>query len=110
MKDFSEWLQSRWKAIGYTSCPEHLRKAQKTGDPKDLPVAIWPEWLAYCREHNHAERERRLADPDLNAEVWEDHLERLRKFRRSRWAGDMYFVGERGGYYRIGRTGRREYL
>ena len=110
MRPFKEWLERRWSEIGYTSCPDHLLKAQRTGDPKDLPTMVWPDWLAYCREHDYEERARRLADPDLNAEVWEDHLERLRKFGRSRWGGDMYFVGERGGYYRIGGTGRREYL
>lgn len=110
MKAFAEWLQDRWQAIGYSSCPDHLKKAEKTGDPKDLPAAVWPEWLAYCRENNRAERDRRLGDPDLNAEIWEDHLDRLRRFGRSRWEGEMYFVGARGGHYRIGGTGRREYI
>lgn len=108
---FSEWLEHRWKECGiYQSCPEYLLKAQSTGKPEDLPLTVWPEWLAYCRQNDHTERERRRSDPDLNTEIWDDHLYRLRRYRRSRWNGEMYFVGERGGYYRIGGTGRREYL
>ena len=108
---FPKWLERRWKDCGlYASCPEYLRKAETTGDPKDLPLTVWPEWLDYRRENNAEERNRRRKNPELNAEVWDDHMYRLIKFGRSRWNGEMYFAGERGGLYRINRTGRREYL
>lgn len=109
MLPFPEWLERRWKETGHLTCPDHLQKAERTGDPEDLPTLAWPEWLAYTREHNHQERSRRLADPNLNAEILADHKARLRNFGRSRWKGDMYFVGERGGLYRMGKSGRREY-
>lgn len=109
--NFSNWLEGRWKESGlYESCPEYLKKAEATGDPKDLPLTVWPEWLAYRNENDAEERNRRRKNPELNADVWEDHVYRMTKYRRSRWQGEMYFVGERGGVYRINAAGRREYL
>lgn len=109
--NFPEWLEGRWKDCGlYESCPEYLQKAEATGDPKDLPMTAWPEWIEYRKENDAEDRNRRRKDPNLNAEVWEDHVHRMMKYRRSRWKGEMYFIGERGGVYRISGAGRREYL
>jgi len=109
--NFSDWLERRWKdTCLYESCPEYLKMAEATGDPKDLPLTVWPEWLEYRNENNVEERNRRRRDPELNADVWEDHMHRMMKYRRSRWKGEMYFLGERGGVYRINGMGRREYL
>jgi hypothetical protein len=109
--NFSEWLEKRWKDTGlYETCPEYLKMAESTGDPKDLPLTVWPEWLEYRNENNAEERNRRRRDPELNADVWEDHVHRMMKYRRSRWKGEIYFLGERGGVYRINGAGRREYL
>lgn len=109
--NFSDWLEGRWKDCSlYESCPEYLKKAEATGDPKDLPLIVWPEWLEYRNENDAEQRNRRRRDPDLNAEVWGDHMHRMKKYRRSRWNGVMYFLGERGGIYLINGSGRREYL
>lgn len=109
--NFAQWLERRWKDTGlYESCPEYLRIAEATGDPKDLPLTVWPEWLEYRNENDAEERNRRRKDPDLNADVWEDHVHRLMKYRRSRWKGEVYFLGERKGVYRINSAGKREYI
>jgi hypothetical protein len=109
--DFPDWLERRWKETDlYDSCPEYLKVAETTGNPKDLPLTVWPEWLEYCRKNNAEERNIRRKNPDLNAEVWEDHWHRMLKYNRSRWKGEMYYFGERGGVYRVNSAGRREYL
>lgn len=109
--NFPDWLERRWKETDlYDSCPEYLKVAETTGNPKDLPLTVWPEWLEYRRKNNAKERNVRRKNPDINADVFEDHWHRMLKYRRSRWKGEMYYLGERGGVYRINSAGRREYL
>jgi len=110
MLEFKDWLRERWEKIGYEECPEHLLKAFESGNPLDLPVGIIGEWNTYRRGNDPVERQRRLNDPSLNAEVWEIHIERLQRFRCSRWQGRMYHVGERGGLYYISDSGSRVYV
>ena len=105
-----DWLKERWETIGFTECPEHLLDAFESGEPSDLPVLIKGEWNVYRRMSDPVEREKRLNDPSLNAEIWEIHIERLRRFRCSTWQGRMYFLGKRGGLYYICDSGSRVYV
>lgn len=110
MLNFRDWLRERWEKIGYEECPQHLLKAFKSGEPTDLPVGVIGEWNTYKRGNDPVERERRLNDPSLNAEVWDIHVERMHKFGRSRWEGRMYYIGERGGLYYLSDSGGRVYV
>lgn len=49
------------------------------------------------------------ADPDLNTQNYELHYERLVRFRRSMYNGEMVFMGPRGGTYTITASGNRSY-
>ena len=40
---------------------------------------------------------------------WEIHLERLDKFKKSKWGGEVFYVGKRGGIYTIRGNGIRDY-
>ena len=40
---------------------------------------------------------------------WEIHLERLDKFKKSSWGGEVFYVGKRGGIYTIRGNGIRDY-
>ena len=40
---------------------------------------------------------------------WKIHLERLDKFKKSKWCGEVFFVGPRGGIYTLKGNGVREY-
>jgi hypothetical protein len=110
MLNFRDWLHERWSKIGYEECPEHLLKAFESGHPTYLPVGIIGEWNTYRRGNDPVERERRLNDPSLNAEVWDIHIERLQRYRCSRWQGRMYHVGENGGLYYLSNSGGRVYV
>ena len=40
---------------------------------------------------------------------WEIHLERLDKYKKSMWGGEVFYVGKRGGIYTISANGTRNY-
>ena len=40
---------------------------------------------------------------------WKIHLERLDKFKKSKWGGEVFHVGKRGGIYTIRGNGIRDY-
>ena len=40
---------------------------------------------------------------------WKIHLERLDKFKKSKWGGEVFYVGKRGGIYTIRGNGIRDY-
>ena len=40
---------------------------------------------------------------------WKIHLERLDKFKKSKWGGEVFYVGPRGGIYTLKGNGVREY-
>ena len=40
---------------------------------------------------------------------WEIHLERLEKYKKSMWGGEVFHVGKRGGIYTIRGNGIRDY-
>ena len=40
---------------------------------------------------------------------WKIHLERLDKFKKSMWGGEVFYVGKRGGIYTIKGNGIRDY-
>ena len=40
---------------------------------------------------------------------WEIHLERLDKYKKSMWGGEVFYVGKRGGIYTISGNGTRNY-
>ena len=40
---------------------------------------------------------------------WEIHLERLEKYKKSMWGGEVFYVGKRGGIYTIRGNGIRDY-
>ena len=53
--------------------------------------------------------ERMHTDPDVNTRNWEIHAKRMNKFGRSKFKGDHYYVGPRGGWYYINSRGRKTY-
>ena len=77
-EQFLAWLEQRIIDVGYTpkTAPSYLKKAYKSGNPKDLSHLIWSEWY----DHNN---------PDWRSQI-----------------GDSYEVGPRGGVYRYSSTGR----
>ncbi len=53
-------------------------------------------------------------NPDMNIAIYNDesykiHWERLKKFSRSMYSGEMYYRGSRGGIYTISANGTRNY-
>ena len=40
---------------------------------------------------------------------WKIHLERLDKYKKSMWCGEVFYVGKRGGIYTIRGNGIRDY-
>ena len=40
---------------------------------------------------------------------WKIHLERLDKYKKSMWGGEVFYVGKRGGIYTIRGNGIRDY-
>ena len=53
--------------------------------------------------------EERKNDPRLNTNDWELHWERLNTFEYSRYQGETYYKGSRGGIYTITANGNRNY-
>ena len=50
-----------------------------------------------------------LADPDLNTQDAKLHMERLYKFHRSKYNGEMEYLGPRGGIYTYTASGNKNY-
>ena len=58
--------------------------------------------IIYAKEQN----------PDINLSLPTDvklHFQRLNKFGMSKWKGEMYYRGKRGGIYTISANGTRNY-
>ena len=51
----------------------------------------------------------RRNNPELNTNNQGLHNDRLDKFSKSKYKGDMYYIGPRGGYYYF-QNGRKVYL
>ncbi len=80
-----------------------------------------PKYIAEQEERKKKEEQfiRELhkkweTDPDVDIasisdKAMEIHMDRLRKFGRSKHLGDMYYVGSRGGIYTISSNGTRNY-
>ena len=69
---------------------------------------IWAifENLGAADEGTLEERER---NPSLNTNDWDLHWERLNRFEYSKYQGETYFKGKRGGIYTITANGNRNY-
>ena len=98
--DYEKWLKDN---------PEY--------DPKNDPVAHdylkdkRPKPLS-TREKLEREFIKKRNNPDLNLFLDQDfelHLKRLRLYGRSKWNGETYFMGQRGGIYTISANGTRNY-
>jgi hypothetical protein len=61
------------------------------------------------REELRRLKQQQLANPDLNTDDWELHWERLRRYGRSCYGGEMIFMGPRGGIYTVTARGNRNY-
>ena len=53
--------------------------------------------------------EDREEDPLLNTNDWDQHWRRIRRFSKSRYQGEMYYMGPKGGYYTYSANGNRVY-
>ena len=98
--DYEKWLKDN---------PEY--------DPKNDPVAHdylkdkRPKPLS-TKEKLEREYIKKRNNPDLNLFLDHDfelHLKRLRLYGRSKWNGETYFMGQRGGIYTISANGTRNY-
>ena len=49
-------------------------------------------------------------DPEVNTQNFDIHCERLNKYKRSRYNGEMEYMGPRGGIYTISASGKRNYI
>ena len=69
---------------------------------------IWAisENLGAAEEGTLEERER---NPSLNTNDWDLHWKRLDRFEYSKYEGETYFKGKRGGIYTITANGNRNY-
>ena len=69
---------------------------------------IWAifENLGAVEEGTLEERER---NPSLNTNDWDLHWKRLDRFEYSKYEGETYFKGKRGGIYTITANGNRNY-
>ena len=54
--------------------------------------------------------QERRNNPELNTNNQGLHNDRLDKFFKSKYKGDMYYIGPRGGYYFYNSNGRKQYL
>ena len=48
-------------------------------------------------------------NPSLNTNDWDLHWKRLNRFEYSKYEGEKYFKGKRGGIYTITANGNRNY-
>ena len=53
--------------------------------------------------------QERQNNPELNTNSFDLHKDRIFKFDKSKYKGDMYYIGPRGGYYYY-QNGRKVYL
>ena len=53
--------------------------------------------------------EERANNPDLNTQDFDLHWKRLQRFGRSKYNGEMNYMGPRGGIYTITASGNRNY-
>ena len=53
--------------------------------------------------------EKRERNPSLNTNDWDLHWKRLNRFEYSKYQGETYFKGKRGGIYTITANGNRNY-
>ncbi len=69
---------------------------------------IWAifENLGAAEEGTLEERER---NPSLNTNDWDLHWKRLDRFEYSKYEGETYFKGKRGGIYTSTANGNRNY-
>ena len=54
----------------------------------------------------------KISNPDYNLFLDQDfdlHAKRLSQFRRSKWRGEIYYMGQRGGIYTLTEGGTRNY-
>ena len=65
-------------------------------------------WLITRPKEEGTLQERRN-NPELNTNNQGLHNDRLDKFLKSKYKGDMYYIGPRGGYYYY-QNGRKVYL
>ena len=50
-----------------------------------------------------------LANPSLDTNTWEVFIERLERYGRSKYQGEMHYLGKKGGIYVLSASGRRVY-
>ena len=65
------------------------------------------EFEADRRSQGTSEERERF--PELNTVEWDQHWRRLEKFRRSKFFGEMEYLGPRGGRYVYSARGNRIY-
>ena len=53
--------------------------------------------------------EERKRNPSFNTNNWDLHWKRLNRFEYSKYKGETYFKGKRGGIYTITANGNRNY-
>ena len=58
---------------------------------------------------NQGKPSERANNPELSTNNKELHLSRLKKFGKSKYRGQMYFLGKRGGIYTVSPSGTRTY-
>tara|TARA_B100001093_G_C26707970_1_gene962125 strand:- start:139 stop:471 length:333 start_codon:yes stop_codon:yes gene_type:complete len=69
------------------------------------------------KEQNEARKKEVISKDAINKPLfnlymkneWEIHLERLEKYKKSMWGGEVFYVGRRGGIYTIRGNGIRDY-
>ncbi len=76
-----------------------------------LLIVLIPLFLIYIifRPKEQGTLQERRNNPELNTNTLDLHYDRLDKFSKSKFKGDMYYIGPRGGYYYY-QNGRKVYL
>ena len=80
--------------------PEYIAQQEER---RKKELAFIKETLDKCRKN-----------PDINLaiyndEAWQVHMDRLNNFGRSKYSGEMYYKGQRGGIYTLSANGTRNY-
>ena len=80
---------------------------------KEIDDLLWVRWKH--DQPNKKEQLKQLAkkphiniDEDSN-EWWNLHMDRLKEFGKSKYLGQMYYMGKKGGIYTVSANGTRNY-
>ena len=105
--------------IGFIKSLINTNKIQRRKSQKALEKS--PKYISEQEERKKKEEqfikelhERWKSNPDVDIagisdRAMEIHIDRLRKFGRSKHLGEMYYVGSKGGIYTISSNGTRNY-